>query len=67
MQVRFIGIIRFRAGKYHLKTERPAWDACYRNHHRMEKLAMILKMIVGIFSSDPALKVRDVALQKSHQ
>ena len=67
MHIRVVVVVGFSASEDDLKAQTAAWHRGYCYRHRMKKLSMICIVIVGVFFSYPALKVRDIALQESHQ
>ena len=56
-------IVCFSSSKNYLKTQTPSWHRRYCNRHGVNKLAMILLVIMGIFFPYPAFEIRYVALQ----
>ena len=67
MDVWLVVVIGFSASKYDLEAETPTRHRCYRNRHGVKELAVVFLVVVCVFASYPALKVRNIALQKSHK
>ena len=66
MDVWLVVVIGFSASKYDLEAETPTRHRCYRNRHGVKELAVVFLVVVCVFASYPALKVRNVALQECH-
>ena len=67
VNIRLIGVVGLGASKNNLKAEAPTRHSCHSDYHRMQELSVVFTMIVRVLASYPALKVWDVALQKSHK
>jgi hypothetical protein len=66
MYVRLVRVVGLGSGEKHLEAEAPGRHRRYRDRHRVKKFAVVLHVILGVLTANPALEMGDVTLKIRH-